>query len=114
MTDHPTCPKCRMAALRLTNNGRHCDWCRPGFGPPFNAKRWPSIVAALDNRLAELVANQRADFVTRTCTACHCGFSIHPGSNATTCSDECRKQAMSEKGQEKWKRGVYTEGASCP
>jgi hypothetical protein len=103
-----------MEVLRLIENGKRCDWCceKPGMGKPFDASRWPSIVATLDNRLAELVANQRADFVTRTCQACHCGFSVHSGSHATTCSDECRKQAQSEQGQDRWRRGVYTDSAA--
>ncbi len=58
MTDHPTCPKCKLPALRLVQNGKRCDWCveRPGFGPAFDARRWPSMVEALSRRVAEQVA----------------------------------------------------------
>ncbi len=58
MTDHPTCPKCRMEVLRLVQNGRRCDWCaeKPGMGRPFDARNWPSMVEALNRRVAEQVA----------------------------------------------------------
>lgn len=53
---HPWCPTCRMEALELTSNGRHCRWCDPRFGPPFDAKRWPLI----RDRLAVLARDRSA------------------------------------------------------
>lgn len=58
MTPHVWCPKCKMEALRLVADGKRCDWCveRPNLGRPFDAKRWPDMVAALSRRVAETVA----------------------------------------------------------
>lgn len=58
MSGHPTCPTCRMEALRLTRDGRHCDWCKPapGLGKPFNARNWQTIVQTLQQRVQDAIA----------------------------------------------------------
>lgn len=46
------CPRCKMEALRLLEDGTSCDWCvvRPGLGRPFNARAWNTIIASIERR----------------------------------------------------------------
>lgn len=53
-----------MESIRLTDDGKHCDWCRPGLGRPFDATRWPEILVRLDGRVAEVLAANAARLTT--------------------------------------------------
>ena len=105
---HTFCPTCRMEALRLTSDGKHCDWCRPSpqLGKPFDSSLWPSIVATLQQRIMDRIAEDTASLDDRVCAACESSFRVPKSSRARTCSKECSYELINvgraEREAERW------------